>query len=133
MSLIKKSKVLKTMICAGASVLTAASLSIGLNVNNDNVSRASSLAQNSSTGASTRGADSAQKQTATSGMSSTDSTNDFLPNTNTNIDHSKMVIYPFDMNQQGGNYQTETYSIPSIIQNTANDDTTTPGAGYATL
>ncbi|RXY96114.1 hypothetical protein D8X55_04715 [Malacoplasma penetrans] len=66
-------------------------------------------------------------------MSSTDSTNDFLPNTNTNIDHSKMVIYPFDMNQQGGNYQTETYSIPSIIQNTANDDTTTPGAGYATF
>ncbi|RXY96111.1 hypothetical protein D8X55_04710, partial [Malacoplasma penetrans] len=127
MSIFKKSKILKATIFAGAAVLTASSVSFA--INNDKIlSNSSSFSQNSSI----RAISSANKETAVSGMSDSDSANDFEKNNNS-INNSNMEIYPFDMTQSSGSYETSTFSFPSIIQHTAIDDSTSSGAGYATF
>ncbi|BAC44572.1 conserved hypothetical protein [Malacoplasma penetrans HF-2] len=67
-------------------------------------------------------------------MGDNDNNNDFVANGNT-VDNTKLTVYPFDMTMQNGqsNYDTSTVSIPSIVQHTAVDDSTSSGAGYATF
>lgn len=138
MSILKRKKIIKLSLFTAASIASVGTISsyIGLSSSNSSVSKVSSSTQ-ADVQATADGSD-----TATS--NNTDSYTKYnAPSTESkNIDNTKMTLYPFDMSKETSSqsaskvssldkYDTSKATIPTILQNTATDDTN--NTGYASF
>ena len=129
MSVLKKKRIIKLSLISTAAIASVGTISsyVGLSESNSNFSKVSDSRNDA------RATDS--KTTASSGDS--DVYTKFTKNSNT-IDNTKMTLYPFDMTTKTSeskssdtSYDTSKAIIPTILQNTAYDDTN--NTGYATF